>query len=959
MDTAQLGTLLRHIQTLAASRRHERRSDRQLLEDFTAGRDEAAFAALVARHGPLVLRVCRRMLAHEQDAEDAFQATFLVLARHTGSIRRREALAAWLHGVAYRTAMRAKRSAARRRNHEARFRSLAPAAASNPTWNDVQAVLDEEIQRLPAPFRAAFVLCVLEGRSGPEAAAELGVKPGTVSSRLTRARQRLRQRLAQRGIQLSVLLAAVSVAESTARAAVPGALAQAAVDSGLLAAAGGAAVGGIPSRVAALSAGVTRAMLLTRIKAASSVLLLAVGLAAAGTVVLTGRDAAADSAAPASPKPQAQASRGHAVAAAGPTVREQHQAVQASGRVFDPSGRPVAGARLCLFYRPSEAWAYVERPMPAPAHATTGPDGRFHLASPTVRFLQKHQAVVVATAKGFGPAWVEVDPRDGRKDLSIRLVRDDVPIAGRVVDLQGRPLRGVAVRMLNIRASPQEDLDPWVAAAGRKAGASFELESQYLPRLLACAQVPELAQSTTTDADGGFRLAGLGRERLVTVRLDAPTIASQEVHILTRPGQPIQLPAVDWAPERGGPLTTLYHPAAFRLVAGATRPVVGAVRDRDTGKPLAAATIESYQLANDPLTRPGFVRTTTDAAGRYRLVGLPKGEGNRILVIPAEDQPYLEVLANVANTPALDAVRVDFRLNRAIWIEGRLTDKATGKPLQAVVGYFARVGNTHLREHAGYDGPIGNPFASNVREDGTFRVAGLPGPGFLSVVSSDRYLVVIERDDQDGTRDLHSRTIPVRVSTEGMNALAPIDPPQGVKSFRRNIVLDPGETYRGTVLGPDGTPLAGARVLGLSAWGGWSPPLETASFTVRAFNPRRPRRVFFLHAERRLVGVLDPARDRAAPLRVRLGPAAAVTGRLVDADGRPRGNVRLDVAFRRSWLVGYFPGEVRTDHDGRFHIDALLPGQRFQLYEGSAEVRSFGNLRPGQTQDLGDVRPRR
>src|SRR6516225_3010819 len=99
MDTAQLGTLLRHIQTLAAGRRDERRSDRQLLEDFTARRDEAAFAALVARHGPLVLRVCRRVLAHEQDAEDAFQATFLVLARNAGSIRRGEALAGWLHGV--------------------------------------------------------------------------------------------------------------------------------------------------------------------------------------------------------------------------------------------------------------------------------------------------------------------------------------------------------------------------------------------------------------------------------------------------------------------------------------------------------------------------------------------------------------------------------------------------------------------------------------------------------------------------------------------------------------------------------------------------------------------------------------------------------------------------------------------------------------------------------------------
>src|SRR5713226_1342621 len=119
MATAQLGTLLRHIHKLAGGGHS---TDRQLLDEFSSRRDETAFTTLVARHGPMVLRVCRRVLNHEQDTEDAFQATFLVLARKTGSIRKREALAPWLHGVAYRTAMKLKRSAARRRNHEARLR---------------------------------------------------------------------------------------------------------------------------------------------------------------------------------------------------------------------------------------------------------------------------------------------------------------------------------------------------------------------------------------------------------------------------------------------------------------------------------------------------------------------------------------------------------------------------------------------------------------------------------------------------------------------------------------------------------------------------------------------------------------------------------------------------------------------------------------------------------------------
>src|SRR5262249_37913790 len=150
-----------------------------------------AFAALVERHGPMTLRVCRRVLGQEQDAEDACQATFLVLARHGGRIRKRESLAAWPHGGAYRAAPRAPRRAARRRRHEARLRGQ-PSAAAGLRWDDVQAVLDEEIRRLPGAFRSAFVLCVLEGKTVPAAAAELGCREGTVSSRLARARQRLR-----------------------------------------------------------------------------------------------------------------------------------------------------------------------------------------------------------------------------------------------------------------------------------------------------------------------------------------------------------------------------------------------------------------------------------------------------------------------------------------------------------------------------------------------------------------------------------------------------------------------------------------------------------------------------------------------------------------------------------------------------------------------------------------------
>jgi RNA polymerase sigma factor (sigma-70 family) len=229
MADVALAEVVQEIRRLATSPEAKERTDQDLLGEFQARRDQTAFAALVDRHGPLVLRVCRHVLRHQQDAEDAFQATFLVLARRAGSIRKRQALAAWLHGVAYRIAMQAKRSAARLRAHEAR--AAAPSRRSSPddSWRETQAVLHDEIERLPALYRTPFVLCFLEGHGRAEVARQLGLKEGTVWSRLSIARQRLRTRLARRGIELGAVLAAAQIAQASVPAVVPAAIAAATV----------------------------------------------------------------------------------------------------------------------------------------------------------------------------------------------------------------------------------------------------------------------------------------------------------------------------------------------------------------------------------------------------------------------------------------------------------------------------------------------------------------------------------------------------------------------------------------------------------------------------------------------------------------------------------------------------------------------------------------------------------
>ena len=232
---------------MTGQRPAQAQEDARLLECFVARHEEGAFAELMRRHGPMVLAVCRRILRDANDADDAFQAVFLVLWRKASAIGRRELLANWLYGVAYRIAHRLRAQVATRRSHESQGEGLAlvdPPQKDSPSdacsaWSDVRPLLDDELSRLPSKYRLPLVLCYLEGSTREEAARRLDWPPGTVAGRLARARDLLRTRLARRGISLSGV-ALASILEKNARAALPAVLREAALHTVALAAAGSA-----------------------------------------------------------------------------------------------------------------------------------------------------------------------------------------------------------------------------------------------------------------------------------------------------------------------------------------------------------------------------------------------------------------------------------------------------------------------------------------------------------------------------------------------------------------------------------------------------------------------------------------------------------------------------------------------------------------------------------------------
>ena len=966
MASVHLAGVLKQIHQLFEAGTISGLTDGQLIERFLSTRDEGAFAALVERHGPMVLAVCRTVLKNSPEVEDAFQATFLVLIRRAGTIWRRDAVGGWLHRVAHRVAIQASIDRSRKNSLMGQVSDLSALAACDetPCDEDWRALLHEEVARLPEKFRLPVVLCYLEGKTHAQTAFELRSGEATVRRRLARARDLLRSRLSGRGVALTSGGLSAALAQETSAAVPAGWIAGLTQFAGRLATGEAALVWAGSAAAARLAETLVRSLLARQIRrvAAAAALLLAAGLVT--PYVVRSEPANAGSGSPIQLTTTVDSAR-HAPESQPPQLAgatDPARLVTVHGRVLDPEGKPFVGAKIYT-YRPipprGEDPFSIGPPVPS---ATSGAGGEFkyQIGDPRLQTLEAQPSgnnpVVVAVARGFGPAWATITKIDEAKDLTLRLVRDDVPISGRVLDLEGRPISGVTVRPVMLSSYTTTDFAAWEAAMARAKDLNnndaFRLPSKSLELFRWRDDL-----SVMTGADGRFRLSGIGVERVVLLWIEGPTIVtSLDVHARTRPGPTYRLPAQQGKPEFG---TLVFHGATFDHVAAPTRPIEGTVRDKATGKPLGGVSIRSNRFAGNVISGRDYVRATSGADGRYRLVGMPGGPGNAITANPGPGLPYFGAGAEAPAGTAPEPAVVDVVLERGVAIRGKALDKATGKPVQAVVEYFYFGNNPQLHGREVATGP-----------DGSFELIGLPGRGLVAArATKDHYLVgqgaaTIPGADERGW----FHTGPHICQPEFFHAVTAIDPATGTHTLTCDLVLDPGESRRGTLLDPSGKPLAGCVAVSLcpATMSQHVDELTSESFTAIALDPKHGRHLFFRHRNKKLAGVVMAQGAEDGPLTVRLQPAGTVIGRLLDEDGQARTGVVVK--------AGYGPGqfadipyyltliESAAGKDGRFRIDGLIPGVVYDLglrVGSDVVLGDFAKgvtLQPGETRDLGDVK---
>jgi len=998
MAIETMGSALKQINRLFSDGVTTGLTDVQLLTQFIDDRDPVAFEALLARHGPMVLSVCLGVLRDPSDAEDAFQATFLVMLKRAGTIRGRHALGGWLYQVAHRVAIQANMGAARRRIHEKEAGQMAAAmtsSGSNPA-HELLRSLHDEVARLPEKQRLAVVLCDMEGKTQTQAALELEWSERTLRRRLAEARERLKARLARRGQVLQSGMSEVLLIQG-ARSTVPAAWSEATVRAALATVNHTMTVGVVSAAAKQLAQEVSKVMLLQKLTLASATLLAAglIGWGASAALVSPGQEAPQGVTAP--PATAIRRTANNAVPQPNPASADTTGTFVVRGRVLDPDGKPVAGAEIYVRHFAEIQWLSID-PMAVRQKgrvAVADGDGRFHFdidktlgdgpfdGSP--RWLK---AQIAAAAPRFAPAWIEAGDVVKKGEATLQLARDDVPVRGRVLDSQGRPVAGVVVRIQLIwEVKDGVDLDAMLA--------SGELDENHVARDYGLYQRAPTWQADpaplwpggrdawTTGADGRFEVRGVGRDRIARLDFHGGGVADGTIFVMARPAKtsPKARPARQRDMLMFGregafigmyPQGTQLVGATFDYIAGPTKPFTGIVRLKGSGKPVEGAIV---RIA-DPATHTS-VTAQTDAAGRFRVDGVPKGAFYQVRLNPRPGiDPFLAHTVIVDDTEGQKPIEQAIELPPGVIVTGRLVDKSTGQAVPpAHVSYIKAPANLSTGDAMGF----------SRLADAAFAITVPPGHGLVAATAAvsrndDPYVCArLRAADRGNGIGAFGDGETISFPLNGNHTYRFIDLPANAGSVNIDLELARGETRKGKLIGLTGKPVTGVRTYGQTSRWGNVRTLETDAFEVHGLERGHPRLVLFAHKDLHLVGsvvVKDDDIKSEAPLVVRMERAGSVKGRLVDEDGQPLSGAKLaattfdaDGTNLPGGPDGLWPDNetFSTDGDGRFQVDGLKKDAKTTIRVTSAGTRpnvrlSTGEVlknltaEPGEVRDLGNVK---
>jgi RNA polymerase sigma factor (sigma-70 family) len=924
----------------------ERLDDFELLERYAASSDEAAFTALVCRHGPTVLSVCRRVL-RGADIDDVFQATFLALAKEASTLRRRKAVVgAWLYEVAYHAALKAKARQARRREVE---RAAAPSESDTASvdavvYRDVQQVLDEELHRLPERLRQPLVMIHLLGRTQADAARELGITDRAVRKRLVAGRERLRLGLTRRGVALTATMVAAVLDQTAAAGPVAPSLLRPTVESVLAFAAGEAGV--VPATTVSLAMAGTGGWLVHHLKLVS---LLAATLTFAAVafwaraLTLT---ASQDEGLP------------HETVGRSPTPESDGRTRLLSGQIIATNGQPVPGAAVtALVQRP---WKSAERGRhdDVVARTTADAEGRYRIAVPIdfPAWSGERRVTLLAHAAGHAVLATEVPLRGRPAATNLRLAAP-VAVQGRLLSPDQTPAAGVRLAVVRLGNAAREPIqgeapEPQDAHRGSFAGWPADVVS---------------------DEAGCFRLEGLAAGESVWLQVQDERFA----------------------------LTTFMVSAGIAEAAAVTlaepRVLTGSVFDEETGRPLGGARVtvivgsrrhrwDHYTaLAVNPAAAPpAEVDGRADAEGRFRL-RLPPDDAYHVYVKPPPGGTQIGRFWSITWPEGETTYKLVMKLPAGVELRGEVVEE-DGRPIDGACVTYAAAGYRSSGDHdANPERLLFSSTEALTDTSGRFRIAAPPGACVLRVIgpTADYQL-----------HDYSPKPCPVcgRENVRGFeHARVTVQLTSGARPEPLRLTLRRGTTIPGRAVGPDGTPIrSGVLVCRAVAQPLRSVtprtfPVQDGAFALPGCIPGRSYPVLLLDTAQKLAGVgeLHVPKDGEPAQTVRLAPCGTAVVRLVDATGRPLVNRRPFLQFwlnydrpsgdpdpvaiggrprsmDASWvdLQHYLPGPA-TDADGRVVLPAIVPGLEYSVSftgtgGGTYSTKLF-RVAPAETLDLPDI----